>query len=92
MRLARGTSKTSRAYDRGGPEDDKDYVAFAQRKFAEGFAEVVMGHTHRPMEHREGLNTYVNLGDWIAHFTYGLHDGARLSLMTWTDAPRMAGE
>ena len=91
MRLACGTSKTSRAYDHGGPEDDHDYVAFAQRKFAEGFAGVVMGHTHRPMEHREGSHTYVNLGDWITHFTYGLHDGTRLRLLTWNDAPR-AGE
>jgi UDP-2,3-diacylglucosamine hydrolase len=86
MTLARGTSKTSRAHERGGVEDDKDYLAFAQQKFAEGYTGVVMGHTHRPVEHHEGPHTYLNLGDWITHFTYGLHDGARLSLRHWGDS------
>jgi UDP-2,3-diacylglucosamine hydrolase len=81
--LAKGTSVTSRAVQRGGEEDDPDYLAFARRKFNEGFSGVVMGHTHRPLEHREADNTYVNLGDWISHFTYGVHDGARLSLAHW---------
>ena len=69
--------------DHGGPEDDRDYLAFAQRKFAEGYDGVVMGHTHRPVEHREGSHTYINLGDWIEQFTYGLHDGRQLSLKHW---------
>jgi UDP-2,3-diacylglucosamine hydrolase len=81
--LARGTSITSRAVQRSEEEDDPDYLAFARAKFAEGFSGVVLGHTHRPYEHREARHTYINLGDWISQFTYGLHDGARLSLQQW---------
>jgi UDP-2,3-diacylglucosamine hydrolase len=95
MRLARGTSVTSRKYERGGAEDDRDYLAFAQRKFGESFDGVVMGHTHRPLEHHEGSHTYVNLGDWITRFTYGLHDGTSLRLLHWRDDVAMqapAGE
>ncbi|MBU0509830.1 UDP-2,3-diacylglucosamine diphosphatase [bacterium] len=78
--IADQTSKTSRTREIMGPDDDKEYLAYARRKFAEGFRGVVMGHTHRPVEHVEGEHTYLNLGDWIVHFTYGVHDGTRLRL------------
>jgi len=74
MLLARGTSKTSRNSTKGNPEQDREYIAFAKSKFAEGFHGVVMGHAHRPMQINDGENTYVNLGDWIIHFTYAMHD------------------
>jgi UDP-2,3-diacylglucosamine hydrolase len=80
MRLARGTSVTSRAVIKSDPNDDAEYLSRARTMFAQGYRGVVMGHTHRPVEHVEGENTYVNLGDWIIHYTYGVHDGARLSL------------
>jgi UDP-2,3-diacylglucosamine hydrolase len=76
--------------DHGGPEDDRDYLTFARQKFAEGYSGVVMGHTHRPVEHREDSHTYINLGDWITHFTYGLHDGSRLSLLHWSEPTAQA--
>jgi UDP-2,3-diacylglucosamine hydrolase len=81
--LARGTSVTSRAVQRREDEDDPDYLAFARAKFAEGFSGVVLGHTHRPYQYREAHHTYINLGDWISQFTYGLHDGASLRLCHW---------
>jgi UDP-2,3-diacylglucosamine hydrolase len=27
--------------------------------------------------------TYVNLGDWITHFTYGMFDGQKVVLKKW---------
>jgi UDP-2,3-diacylglucosamine hydrolase len=80
MRLARGTSVTSRTVIKSDPNDDVEYLARARQLFVEGYRGVVMGHTHRPVEHVEGENTYVNLGDWITCYTFGLHDGTRLSL------------
>jgi UDP-2,3-diacylglucosamine hydrolase len=80
MRIARGTSVTSRTLKQEHPEDDAEYLAFARRKFAEGYDAVVLGHTHRPVEQVDGEKVYVNLGDWITHFSYGLHDGYRLRL------------
>ena len=41
----------------------------------------IFGHRHFPMEielPQEGM--YVNLGDWINHFTYAVFDGQRLDL------------
>jgi len=80
MRLARGTSVTSRTIIKSDPNDDLEYLSRARALFAEGYRGVVMGHTHRPVEHTEDGCSYVNLGDWIIHYTFGLHDGSRLSL------------
>jgi UDP-2,3-diacylglucosamine hydrolase len=80
MAIARRTSITSRTLTKESPDEDRDYLAHARAKFAEGYRGVVMGHTHRPVEHTEGEHVYVNLGDWITHYSYGLHDGRRLSL------------
>jgi UDP-2,3-diacylglucosamine hydrolase len=94
MRIARGTSKTSRTLKQKHPGDDAEYLAFAQSKFAAGFQGVVLGHTHRPVEYLEGNSVYVNLGDWISHYTYGLHDGARLHLRRFlsdTNLPAASG-
>lgn len=85
MRLARRTSVTSRTVIKQRPDDDAEYLAFARARFAEGYDGVVLGHTHRPVEHAEDGRVYVNLGDWITHFTYGLHDGAHLSLQHLKD-------
>jgi UDP-2,3-diacylglucosamine hydrolase len=86
MRIARGTSLTSRTVIKADPNDDQEYLAFARKKFMEGYADVALGHTHRPMEHQEDNHTYVNLGDWIQHFSYGLHDGRQLRLMRLSDS------
>ncbi|MDD5089003.1 MAG: UDP-2,3-diacylglucosamine diphosphatase [bacterium] len=78
--LASGTSTTSHVYTKVRPEDDREYLEFARRKFAEGYRNVVLGHLHRPYEYVDNDHTYVNLGDWITKFTYARHDGERLSL------------
>ncbi len=80
MKLARGTSITSRKAIKERPGDDSEYLRFAQSKFKAGFQNVVMGHTHRPVLHREAGNSYVNLGDWINFFTYAVHNGNELRL------------
>ena len=39
----------------------------------------VFGHRHLPMTLEVGENsTYVNLGDWISYFTYGVFDGEKM--------------
>jgi UDP-2,3-diacylglucosamine hydrolase len=81
MALARRTSLTSRHVIKERPTDDPEYLAFAQTKLAAGFDAVILGHTHRPVEFRDGAKTYINLGDWIKHFTYAVHDGNTLALI-----------
>jgi len=41
----------------------------------------VFGHRHLPIEHSlNDHSLYVNLGDWIEHFTYAVFDGRKLDL------------
>ena len=91
IRLAKLTSKSSRenpisdAYRAGRK---KLLQEFALSKFSEGFDSVILGHIHEPDLLREENKIYVNLGDWITHFTYGLFDGKELSLCYWDGIPK----
>ncbi len=41
----------------------------------------IFGHRHLPIEHKlSEKSTYINLGDWIKHYTYGVFDGEKLTL------------
>lgn len=82
--LARGTSKTSRAYT-----GNKDYgetdgmIKFSDEKIGEGYDFVVMGHRHKPLRHVSGKGLYINLGDWLHYNTYAEFDGSTLELKEW---------
>ena len=43
---------------------------------------MVFGHRHIPIQHTlsNGHSQYVNLGDWLNHFTYGVWDGHNFSI------------
>jgi len=55
---------------------------YAKRKLEqEHFDYFIFGHRHMPMEIRVGENSlYMNLGDWVNHFTYAAFDGRELKL------------
>jgi UDP-2,3-diacylglucosamine hydrolase len=54
-----------------------------QRKHFDYF---VFGHRHVPGVYALSANsTYVNLGDWVIHFTYGEFDGANFELKKWVE-------
>lgn len=82
--LARGSSRTSRAYtankDYG---EDEGLLKFATQKLGEGLDIVVMGHRHQPHISEIGPGTYVNLGDWITYHTYAVLRDGRITLETW---------
>ncbi len=41
----------------------------------------VMGHWHHPLIHPIGpLNYYINLGDWVSYFSYGVWNGSSFDL------------
>lgn len=85
MWLAKRASMAG-TYDRKGQvDDDAEYVAFAKRKWEEGCQTVILGHSHRPLEVREQDRCFVNLGDWMTHFTYAVHDGDTLTLRKLAD-------
>lgn len=57
-------------------------VQYAQKKLEEKhFDYFVFGHRHLPLDIQlNPKSKYINLGDWITHFTYGVFDGKELSL------------
>ncbi len=48
---------------------------FAEKKIHEGFDYVIMGHRHKAeITNIGGKGTYINLGDWLKSYTYGVFD------------------
>lgn len=83
--FARFVSGSSRHYTNqlNHLRDESDYFEFAERQFEEGFDYVMMGHRHNPLVHAVGSKKYINLGDWINHFTYAFFDGTELQLQKY---------
>lgn len=66
-------------------EDQEWLVQYAkqllQNKYFDYF---IFGHRHLPMEIKlNNTSTYINLGDWVSHFTYGVFDGEKLALKSF---------
>jgi UDP-2,3-diacylglucosamine hydrolase len=85
--LAEGSSKKSRSAAEDKFHGASGMQEFAERKIAEGFDYVVMGHYHKPQntEIKSGSNSgnYITLGDWIKNFTYGEFGGGRFEIKKW---------
>lgn len=63
-------------------EENEWLVQYARRKLNERHYDYfVFGHRHLPLEINLGPQSdYVNLGDWIKYFSYGVFDGKNLRL------------
>jgi UDP-2,3-diacylglucosamine hydrolase len=82
--LAHAFSKKSREYTTSKDFGETDgMLLFAEKKLNEGYDYVIMGHNHLPKFERLGKGIYMNLGDWLANFTYGVYDGDELQLLKW---------
>ncbi len=89
--FAERMSHGSRAYtdQRDALQKQDGMREFAIQKLKSGKADfVVMGHRHRPMieevpnesESSKQMGIYVNLGDWISNYTYGVFDNNGLRI------------
>lgn len=58
-------------------EDNEWLVQYSKKKLTEKHRDYfVFGHRHLPLEiDLENNSKYINLGDWISYFTYGVFDG-----------------
>jgi len=84
VRIAHGTSRSSRAYTTTKHYgEEKGMVRYAEQMIREGADVVVMGHHHKPAAMQLGTGMYVNLGDWITYNTYGELSGGTITLKTW---------
>ena len=63
-------------------EDNEWLVQYCKRKLeTKKYNYFVFGHRHIPLEIELTENSkYVNLGDWIGYFTYGVFDGEKMEL------------
>lgn len=80
--LAEKVSGGSRAYtdQRDSLQKQDGLQLFAEQKIKEGFDYVIMGHRHKP-EHTPIANGfYINLGDWLRSYTYGVFDGTTFTI------------
>jgi UDP-2,3-diacylglucosamine hydrolase len=84
VRLARGSSRTSREYTSNKHYGEEEgMIREATKKIGEGFDVVIMGHRHKPNAVTLGTGTYINLGDWIEFNTYAELSGGIIELKTW---------
>lgn len=66
-------------------EENEWLVQYCKRKLREKHYDYfIFGHRHLPLEIELSKNSkYINTGDWITHFTYGIFDGAKTVLKTY---------
>jgi UDP-2,3-diacylglucosamine hydrolase len=62
-----------------------DYQEYAQNVLDQGYDIVVLAHTHQPLVEKLNGGYYLNPGDWIIHFTYGIVDGKNVQVKKWDD-------
>ncbi len=63
--------------------DDKEWLMIYSREILkrEHYDYFIFGHRHMPLDKQlNGQSRYINLGEWINHFTYAVFDGQELML------------
>ena len=63
-------------------EDNEWLVQYSKQKLNEKHRDYfIFGHRHLPLQiDLKNNSKYINLGDWITHFTYGVFDGESFGL------------
>lgn len=63
-------------------EDNEWLIQYCRHKLQENHRDYfVFGHRHLPLEIELKPNSkYINLGDWIRYYTYGVFDGEKMEL------------
>ncbi len=66
-------------------EDNEWLALYSKRKLEEKHRDYfVFGHRHLPLEITLNASSkYINLGDWISYYTYGVFDGENFELKTY---------
>jgi len=68
-------------------EDNEWLVQYAKRKLEEQHYDYfIFGHRHLPLDIQlNEKSKYINLGDWIKHYTYGKYNGLKLELKPYEE-------
>jgi UDP-2,3-diacylglucosamine hydrolase len=68
--------------------EDNEWLTIYSREVLskEHYDYFIFGHRHLPLTIKLNDNAeYINLGDWITHFTYAVFDGNTVQLKQWQD-------
>lgn len=67
-----------------GKENEWLYQYCIEKLESKQYDYFVFGHRHMPLEIPiKDTSAYINLGDWITYFTYGVFDGKKMTLETY---------
>lgn len=70
-----------------GKENEWLYQYCLRKLASKHYDYFVFGHRHLPLEIELNENSkYINLGDWIGYFTYGVFDGEKMELKVYKEA------
>ncbi len=66
-------------------EDNEWLIRYCKKKLFEDHIDYfIFGHRHLPLNHSlKNKSKYINLGDWISHYTYGVFDGTSFNLRSF---------
>ncbi|TRX57716.1 UDP-2,3-diacylglucosamine diphosphatase [Fulvivirga sp. M361] len=89
--IANFWSRSSRIRNTGGKSEDKflgekEFLIqyCKEQELREHHDFYVFGHRHLPLEVPIGESSkYINLGEWVNHFTYAKYDGKNMQLLTF---------
>ena len=65
---------------------DKEWlILYAKRKLEQNHYDYfIFGHRHIPVKFKiQETSTFINLGDWLQNFTYGIFDGEKFELIRY---------
>lgn len=92
--MANFWSKTSRKHtgesDRKFLGEENEWLAIYSKEILakEHFDYFIFGHRHLPMDIKLSEHSrYINLGDWITHYTYAVFESGLLKLKNFKDDP-----
>jgi UDP-2,3-diacylglucosamine hydrolase len=81
IKLAQGTSKTSRDYTGNKNYGEEDGLfEFAKTKIDSGFDFVILGHTHTKRLENYNNGIYSNLGTWLDKPMYGVYEKSKFEI------------
>lgn len=61
----------------------EENIRYAQSVFKAGADFFITGHVHWPRIQQFSDKTFLTIGDWLNHFSYGYYDGSNLLLKQW---------
>lgn len=80
MWIAKKTSEMSGKKRNNSSDWQDEYYRFAKSQFDKNYDYVILGHLHKPIRKEQGKKVYINCGDWMKSYSYGVFDGSDLLL------------